>query len=74
MTTRLRTVIVSDDPAVRNQALDALCRGASLADLLAECVDLDRFRRGCDNLYQRVRSLFFLYALPLPSASATRPG
>jgi hypothetical protein len=24
---------------------------------------LERFRRGCDNLYERVRALFFLYAI-----------
>jgi hypothetical protein len=61
--TRLRDVILSGDPAVRNQALETLCRTAPLADLLPECADLDRFRRGCANLYQRVRALFFLYAL-----------
>ena len=31
--------------------------------LLAECRRLDDFRRSCNNLYQRVRSLFFLYAI-----------
>lgn len=60
---RLRTIITAGDPAVRNQALDALCRSASLPELLAECADLDRFRRDCDNLYERVRALFFLYAI-----------
>ena len=63
MTTKLRTIITSNDPAVRNQSLDAFCRDAGLGDLLAECADLDRFRRECDNLYERVRSLFFLYAI-----------
>jgi hypothetical protein len=28
---------------------------------LAECVELDAFRRTSDNLYERVRALFFLY-------------
>ncbi len=60
---KLRTIITSDDAATRNQSLDALCRSASLDDLLAECADLDRFRRECDNLYERVRALFFLYAI-----------
>ena len=63
MTRRLRTVITSADPAVRNASLDSLCRDASLEDLLAECADLDRFRRESDNLYERVRALFFLYAI-----------
>ena len=32
-------------------------------ELLAECQALDRFRRSSDNLYERVRALFFLYAI-----------
>jgi hypothetical protein len=60
---RLRTLITAADPAARDEALDAACRGATLDELLAECDDLDRFRRGCDNLYQRVRALFFLFAV-----------
>ena len=63
MTTKLRTIITATDPGLRNEALDAFARDASLATLLAECDDLDRFRRESDNLYERVRALFFLYAL-----------
>ena len=63
MTHRLRSLITSSDPATRDTPLDALCRPATLDDLLAECKDLDAFRRGADNLYQRVRALFFLYAI-----------
>ena len=47
----------------RDRSLDALCRDASLAELLAECRALDLFRRSSDNLYERVRALFFLYAI-----------
>ena len=47
----------------RNLSLDSLCRGLSIEDLLAECRELDSFRRASDNLYQRVRALFFLYAI-----------
>jgi hypothetical protein len=47
----------------RNQSLDSLCAGLSLDDLLRECAELDRFRRSSDNLYERVRALFFLYAI-----------
>src|SRR5713101_3014580 len=63
MPSKLRTIITSTDAAVRNTSLDAFCRTASLANLLAECEDLDRFRRDCENLYERVRALFFLYAI-----------
>jgi hypothetical protein len=47
----------------RNQSLDSLCAGLSLEELLCECTALDRFRRSSDNLYERVRALFFLYAI-----------
>jgi hypothetical protein len=38
-------------------------RSLSLPDLLAECQALDGFRRTSGNLYERVRALFFLYAI-----------
>jgi hypothetical protein len=63
MPSQLQTIITSRDPSVRNQSLDAFCRASSIADLLAECQDLDRFRRESENLYERVRALFFLYAI-----------
>src|SRR5687767_8785569 len=63
MSSELIDVITSEDPAVRDRALDAFCRGASLSRLTGECEGLDRFRRRSDNLYQRVRALFFLYAI-----------
>src|SRR5258708_11829480 len=63
MTGPLLEIITSPDPAVRDQSLDARCRPLSAAELLAECAELDAFRRRSDNLYQRVRALFFLYAL-----------
>ncbi len=47
----------------RNRSLDRLCEGLTLNELVAECAALDRFRRASDNLYQRVRALFFLYAI-----------
>ncbi|MGA2195843.1 MAG: UTP--glucose-1-phosphate uridylyltransferase [Bryobacteraceae bacterium] len=56
-------VITSADPEIRDRPLDSVCAGLPLADLLAECQALDRFRRSSDNLYQRVRALFFLYAI-----------
>ncbi|MGV3757371.1 MAG: UTP--glucose-1-phosphate uridylyltransferase [Verrucomicrobiota bacterium] len=56
-------IITSPDAATRNQSLDAFARAASLEQLLAACAELDTFRRLADNLYERVRALFFLYAL-----------
>ena len=47
----------------RNRSLDRLCEGLSLDQLIGECAELDRFRRASDNLYERVRALFFLSAI-----------
>ena len=60
---QLWSIITASDPAVRNRSLDAVCRASSLEQLLAEVADLERRRQGCENLYQRVRALFFLYAM-----------
>ena len=60
---RLTDIITATDPALRDQSLDVACAGLSLDDLLAECAALDSFRRGSENLYDRVRALFFLYAI-----------
>lgn len=59
----LVAAIESLDPEVRNQPLESLCAGAGVEELLAHCAALDRFRRASDNLYHRVRALFFLYAI-----------
>ncbi|MBM3880731.1 MAG: UTP--glucose-1-phosphate uridylyltransferase [Verrucomicrobia bacterium] len=63
MASQLVSIILSDEPTVRNQSLDGFCAPATLPELLAECRELDAFRRRSDNLYQRVRALFFLYAI-----------
>ena len=63
MPSELIRIITSDEPAVRDTALEAVCRRLSLAELLEECAALEQFRRENDNLYQRVRALFFLYAI-----------
>ncbi len=60
---RLCDLITSSDPIVRNQSLDGMCRGVNASELLAAAAELDLFRRRSDNLYERVRALFFLYAL-----------
>jgi len=56
-------LITASDPAVRNTPLERACAGLSLDGLLAECAALDVFRRQSENLYERVRALFFLYAI-----------
>jgi hypothetical protein len=56
-------IICSADPMVRNRSLSQWCTGRTLDELLSACAELDAFRRTCENLYQRVRALFFLYAL-----------
>ncbi|MCP5519213.1 MAG: UTP--glucose-1-phosphate uridylyltransferase [Verrucomicrobiales bacterium] len=63
MNSELIAIITSPEPDVRNRALAAVCAGRSAAELFAEATALDRFRRESDSLYDRVRALFFLYAL-----------
>lgn len=56
-------LITAERSALRDRSLDDACRGLELGALLAECAELDAFRRRSENLYQRVRALFFLYAI-----------
>ncbi len=56
-------LITSPHPEVRNLPLESVTAGASTTRLLELTVELDAFRRQSDNLYQRVRALFFLHAL-----------
>jgi hypothetical protein len=56
-------IIKAVDPAIRNLPLSTICERATIAELMEECQALDRFRRESDNLYERVRSLFFLSAI-----------
>jgi hypothetical protein len=55
--------ITAREPEIRNRPLEAFCRSTDAAGLLAECGELERFRRASDNLYERVRAQFFLYAI-----------
>jgi hypothetical protein len=74
---QLTEIITAQNPDVRNRSLDAFCRAAALDDLLAECTALDTFRRRSDNLYERVRALFFLYAIyrfHIPLKAGLKPG
>jgi hypothetical protein len=70
-------IITSDDHSVRDTPLEAVCAHASIEELLDQCEALDRFRRESDNLYHRVRALFFLYAIHrfhLPAKPGIAPG
>jgi hypothetical protein len=60
----------------RNLPLDDFCRPASAATLGAECAALERFRSTSPSLYERVRALFFLYAIHrfhLPGKAGVAP-
>src|SRR5881628_3305825 len=79
MSLDLVSLITSQDAAIRNRSLDEVCASATFAQLLAECEALDAFRRESHNLYERVRALFFLYAihrfhLPAKLGNANQPG
>src|SRR5262249_38052378 len=60
---RLTRIITTSDAAERNLSLDETVSNLSLSELIEECSALDEFRRKSDNLYDRVRALFFLYAI-----------
>ena len=56
-------IILSDENDVRDRSLESVCRDASVDELLSHIAALDQFRRVQDNLYYRVRALFFLAAI-----------
>ncbi len=69
-------IITSPNPDVRDRSLDAFCRGASTRQLLTACAELEALRQSSDNLYHRVRALFFLYAIHrfyLPATPGVAP-
>jgi hypothetical protein len=61
--THLMDLIVSQDPHVRDLSLESQVGALGLDALCEQTRHLDRFRRERENLYQRVRGLFFLYAI-----------
>ena len=63
MRSELIGIITSTDSGTRNRSLDAFCREASADQLIKECVALEEFRHQNNNLYKKVRALFFLYAI-----------
>jgi hypothetical protein len=60
---KLVGIITAADASTRDRSIESVCRDASLQELLAEAEALERFRRVSGNLYERVRGLFFLYAI-----------
>ncbi|HRT08541.1 MAG TPA: UTP--glucose-1-phosphate uridylyltransferase [Candidatus Paceibacterota bacterium] len=56
-------IITATDPKLRHRSLESACAGAGAAELLRQCERLEAFRRQSENLYERVRALFFLYAV-----------
>ena len=60
---QLTGIITASEPSQRNRALDEICSELGADELLTEARNLDRFRRESENLYERVRALFFLYAI-----------
>lgn len=56
-------IIVSQEDGIRNRALDLICERCSQPQLMEHIAALETFWRQTDNLYQRVRALFFLSAI-----------
>lgn len=71
-------LIVSSEPAVRDLSIESQLSALTLPELLSQAQLLDDFRRDRENLYERVRALFFLYAIHrfhLPSlVPESKPG
>ena len=59
----LITIIRSADPDFKNKSLEEFCENASVDELLDATKDLELYRKEESNLYNRVRALFFLYAI-----------
>ena len=56
-------IITSGNSQTRNTSLDSYCKAINLKNLIQESQNLDAFRRSSNNLYYRVRALFFLYSI-----------
>ena len=60
---KLVEIIVSQDPSIRDISLDNACESKTLQELMIECQELESMRKEYTNLYEKVRALFFLYAV-----------
>ena len=56
-------IILSDQPDIRDRSLLDYCHSLDETQLLKACEELETFWKTTDNLYYRVRALFFLYAI-----------
>ncbi|HUS36491.1 MAG TPA: UTP--glucose-1-phosphate uridylyltransferase, partial [Verrucomicrobiae bacterium] len=63
MPSHLVQIITAEEAATRDRSLESVCGLASIEELLQECAALEEFRQQSANLYERVRALFFLYAI-----------
>src|SRR5215208_5216275 len=63
MSLGLIDLITSTDDTLRHRSLDEICATATYDQLLGACEALEAFRLRSENLYERVRALFFLYAI-----------
>lgn len=54
--------ITSPDPAIRNRSFFELSRNLTTQNLLIALRELDEFRKSTPSLYDKVRSILFLYA------------
>lgn len=60
---QLIEIIRAANPDIKNKSIEEFCGNATLEALMQECNELDQYRREETNLYNRVRALFFLYAI-----------
>jgi hypothetical protein len=60
---KLTEIIIATDPDLKNRSLDEFCKNSTLAELIEQTKDLEHFRKEEENLYNKVRALFFLYAI-----------
>jgi galactokinase/mevalonate kinase-like predicted kinase len=55
--------ITHSEPAIRNRSVSRLAALAPVSEKIEACRELESFRRGASNLYERVRASLFLHAL-----------
>jgi hypothetical protein len=73
----LWTIITSIDAETRNRSLESFCRSAATEQMIGEASNLEKLRHTSNNLYERVRALFFLsamYRYYLPGTEVVRSG
>ncbi|QEG01381.1 UTP--glucose-1-phosphate uridylyltransferase [Stieleria maiorica] len=63
MSNRLIDIIRSEDESLRHRSLESVVADATTTQLLEHCRSLDAYRRHEENLYCRVRALFFLASI-----------